>query len=158
MSITKTVINVDTTAVASVTNYAPSDKSDFALIDTSIAANGGREALYQKLTDAVVDHPATVRVGYYSSKDGKKANISIKYSTWVESVDSVSGLSIFEEMACTIALSGPGTTAGLDAVASGTLMRNVFSWYFPMSGTTLGPAGIDQLKFGVVNGLHLLAD
>lgn len=155
MAITKTVTDVDSASHA-LTAWYPADKSDFVLIDTKV--NGeAREAVYQRVTDADdINHPSTVRIGYYPK--ATQSNISLKMNTWISTTDSVSGEVLWEPLAVTFAISGPGRSGGLDADDLLTVCTNLFSWMWPSNGATFDRSAVDLLKFGVVNTLNSLAD
>lgn len=155
MAITKVITDIDQVGHA-LTAWFPVDKSDFVLVDTKV--NGeAREAVYQRVTDSDdVNHPSSVRVGYYPK--ATTSNYSIKVTTWVKTEDSVTGEVVWEPISATLALTGPGRAGGLDATGSLYLLCNLFSWMWPAGGTAFTNAAIDLLKFGVVNTLNELAD
>lgn len=156
MTITKTIMNVDLTT-ASVSNHWPADKSDFVLID-SVTKGEAREAIYQKVTDSDIDHPMTVRVGYYPKVQAGRpsANVSVKLSTFL-SVDDGTEVT-YEPFTVTLALSGPGNSGGLDAGGALAALTNVLSWLAPLTAGAFGNTAVALVKYGVVNTLHTLAD
>lgn len=159
MAITKQVLNIDDT-VSSISNWRVTDKSDFALIDTTV--NGeNREAFYQRVLDTDgVDLPATVRVGYYPKSNGGKqtANHSIKATYHIKVSDDVANTEVYEPLVVTLAISGPGRAGGLDANDILIAIVNTVAWLLPTSGGSLSLDALNVLKFGVVNTLNTLSD
>lgn len=161
MSTTKALVDPDVTAIASIVNWRPADKSDFVQIDSVVKNDGTREAVYQKVTDvANAEYLTTVRIGFYPSKDGSESSVSLKMSAWINYTDSVSGVVTYKPITCTIAVKGPGTASMWDITFPGNieLLTNAMSWLLPVTGTSLGGAAADLLKFGVVTGFNTLAD
>lgn len=160
MTTTKTILNLDVTNYE-LTTYCPADKSDYVLVDTTVNSDGSREALYQKVTDADIPHPATVRVGYYPSKAKDRVNVSVKFSTWLKTVVDSPAQETYDEVTCVLAFSGPFPAGGIDHTNFIHVLANTFSWFLPQGGTgpyAFATTAMDKLKFGVVNDLNTLHD
>jgi len=158
---TLTLLNVENDVDVDIAALKAVDKTDFVLVDTQIVANDGREAIYQKVAGDE-EHPLTVRIGWYPSPKGNSGfgltNISIKISTFLKSAETDGTVNWIYPVTATLATQAPGLS-GLPAEASmRTLVENLFSWMIPVQTGVLTSLALDQLKFGVVNGMIALTN
>jgi hypothetical protein len=154
MAITHSILNLDTATVDVAAIVVPT-MAQYALVDTKLL-DPGRESLYQKV-GGNEEYPLTVRVGHYPKKgsDGVgQVNISVKISTFVETVDDVSGETL-RVLPCsmTLAWSVPGTSGVPDEADLMALICMPLTWVLPVASGAFTGDALDELKFGVVNQL-----
>jgi len=139
MSRNETILNVDVTPVASITNYTPTDISDYALSDTAIIANDGREAVYTKFTDADAFFGTTARIGRYPTKDKQRVSHSVRLTSPLQLTDDSSGVDVvsMDEISGVLAITGPTPTGGLTADNLVEFVFNLVSWWLTTTGTEL---------------------
>jgi len=161
MSTTITLLNLGDSNDVDVTVFSAAPKTDFKVIDTvTDPAKGSREAEYQKVTGDE-EYPMTMRVGRYvnaRAEDGiGRTNTSLKLSTFVQKTDVDDVIWTLPGWV-TIAISMPGTSGIPDTAAVIELITNAFSWLVPVDAGVLSADALDEVKFGVVNGLTEHAD
>lgn len=162
MTITKSLMNVgaDTALkLSDATNqWEPLDEDNLILVDTAVVANGGREAVYSLITSDQA-HPLDVRVGYYPSKDGKMANVSVKLTTFTVMTSSLDAT--YEEFvpsSVTLAWSLPFPGVPTDATQLLNAIMNVVSVVIPLAAGVFSEANFGYLAYGVVNQMNATAN
>lgn len=146
MTTSRSILNIDESDNSALT-ISRIDKADFVLIDSAVLANGGREAVYQRIGGDAV-YPLTVRVGFYPS-NGKGANVSVKINTWTQTtVDSVVTETV--PFTATLATHSDGPVAIPDITDYLALIGNLLSIFVPVDNAgTPDTAALQSLQFGV---------
>jgi hypothetical protein len=152
---TTTILNTGDSQTVDVAELLVPDKGNFALIDTISKDDGSREAIYQKISGSE-EYPMTVRVGYYRNAKANGGvggvNLSVKIVTYAEKVD-IDDVIWTLPAAITLAMSMPGGTPIPDQEDIIELIGNALGWLLPVDTGAISSAALDELKFGVVNGL-----
>jgi len=151
MTLVRSIINIDEVNVTTTTDpgWSPANMANFAVIDTAVVANGGRETVFQRVAGDDI-HPMTVRVGHYPQPTASRVNVSIKVSTYVRHLDTDVDLDEYLPCTATLAWSMPGSAVPDSADLFG-LLTNLFSWVFPTDAGVFITGNLDSLKFGVTD-------
>lgn len=151
---TLTILNTGDSVDVDVASMLVPSKADYAIVDT--VANGEtRECTYQKVVGDS-EYPMSVRVGYYKKPTTNEGigsvNLSIKISTFVQKTE---GTDIIwtKPASATLALAMPGGTGVPDIADVKELIGNLFAWALPVQAGIVVDSGLEELEFGVVNGL-----
>lgn len=162
MSITKTVLNLDSTEVTiPVASYAHADKTKFANGVTSEVANGGSETTYRRL-EGDDQHPGAFRAGVYPNPKANggfgKVNTSGRYNTYMEILDTVTGIAQYYPCSAVVALEFPGNAPIPTVEGARLLLQNCVSWFLPLVAGAFGDDALSTLRFSVTEELNEIVD
>jgi hypothetical protein len=156
---TITILNLGDSLDVDLASLLAADKTTFKVIDT-VALENKRESVYQKITGDQ-EYPSTVRAGHYinaEANDGVgQTNVSVKVSTFVQKTD-IDDVIWTLPGNVTIAWSMPGKSGVPDATQLVEMLNNAISWVIPVVAGVASESALDELQFGVVNGLAAHAD
>lgn len=146
----RSIIGIDETSLTTTTTpgWTPATMANYALVDLSLAANGLRESLYQRIVGNE-EHPTTVRLGYYPQPNNRY-NFSSRLNTFVNTKDEAIGLDIYEPGNITIAWSMPRTSVP-DPTDLMHAFMNLASFLFRTDGGVFTSAVLDAIKFGILD-------
>lgn len=151
------VLNTDSTPALDILNFNYIDRAKYAFVDSVVKGNT-RESIFQKV-DGNPAYPQQIRVGWYfnpsGSSQGGVTNISIKLSTFVQ-FDLETD--VYEEATATLAWSMPGRSGIPDKATVLRLLQNLVSIVLPLANGVIVDTALDQLEFGVTNGLFAIVD
>jgi len=162
VSITRTVLNIDEPdAAIAAANWNHADKATYVLVDTTALPSGAREAVYQK-TDGDSEHPMSERLGVYpnaKANDGfGKVNTSSRMTSYLEILDTVTGIASYYPCACVIAFEFPGNSPIPNVADAMAMLQNNASFLLPLVAGEFASDVLEQLQFGVVNGALVVDD
>ena len=155
MATTLSLLNLSDTNSVAITAIETATKANFAVVDTVVKENGSRETLYQKVVGDE-EYPMTVRVGYYKNltQNGGigRTSISVKLETFLQKADADDV--IWTLPASTVlAINMPGGSGVPSTTDVTELIGNTLSWLLPVSASVITSDALDELKFGITNGL-----
>jgi hypothetical protein len=152
------VLNTDSTPALDIANFNYIDRTKYSLVDTAVRGNT-RESVFQKI-DGNPAYPQQIRVGWYFNPNGDGSqggvtNVSVKLSTYVQ-FDLETD--VYEPASATIAWSMPGRSGVPDKATLLKMLQNLVSVVLPLDGGAVVDTALDQLEFGVTNGLFAIID
>lgn len=153
---TYTLLNNSDTVPVNVLGFGAAPKEAFKVIDTIVdRQKGSREAEYQKVTGDE-EYPMALRVGHYVNDSAEggvgRTNVSLKLSTFLQKADEDDVIFTLPAWV-TIAISMPGKSGIPDVDGTISLLTSAMSWILPIIAGEISPAALDEIKYGVVNGL-----
>lgn len=150
------LLNLGNGISVDIASLEANDVSNFVAVDTTIKPDGARETVYQQAAGSE-EYPLTVRVGYYPSPQAEggvgRVSISCKISTYLQKTDADSNIVWTLPAHATLAFSLPGGTAVHSAAEITELLGNLFTWVLPVASGAVTTSALDELKFGITNGL-----
>jgi hypothetical protein len=153
---TTTILNLGDSIDVDVAEIKAAPMALFGLADTAVPDDNTVEATYRKFAGSK-EYPMATRVGRYvnpKSNDGiGLTNTSVKVSTFVQETDAEDNVIWTYPGHVVIALSMPGMSGIPNEAQILELIGNAFTFLVPVVTGAVSTAAIDELKFGLVNGL-----
>jgi len=158
---TTTIKNIGDSNDVDIATWQAADKSLYVIVPSDPPKGEAREALLQK-TAGDKDFPSTTRVGWYPNRAANggvgQTNISVKTRTFVQETDAEGNVVWTLPLTVTTAISAPGNSGIPDSEDMLELIMNNASWLIQVIAGVADDAALEQLEFGVVNGLQDLTD